>query len=152
MTDQIISQEGYEKLKNELEYLKTTKRREIADRIQAAKEMGDLSENAEYSEAKDAQAFNDGKIAELSQQLKNLIVVGGDGKKNEVGMGSKITVETGGKIKEYTIVSFNEVDPLLGKISNESPIGQAFLGKKKDATVIVFTPRGEIEYRIVDIQ
>src|SRR3989339_144609 len=119
MTDQIISQEGYEKLKNELEYLKTTKRREIA---------------------------------ELSQQLKNLIVVGGDGKKNEVGMGSKITVETGGKIKEYTIVSFNEVDPLLGKISNESPIGQAFLGKKKDATVIVSTPRGEIEYRIVDIQ
>jgi transcription elongation factor GreA len=153
MPDQIISQEGYEKLKNELEYLSTTKRREIADRIEKAKEFGDLSENAEYSEAKDAQAFNDGRISELTAMLKNLTVVENGIGNDEVSMGSTVIVKNGDGIeRKYTIVSFNEVDPLAGKISNESPIGIAFLHKKKGDKVKVNTPKGEVEYKILRIE
>ncbi len=151
MPDQIISQEGYDKLKKELEELTTIKRREIADRIQKAKDMGDLSENAEYSEAKDAQAFNEGRIAELNQMLKTLTVVEGNNGKGIIGMGSKVLAEVNGKEKEYEIVSFNEADPLEGKISNESPLGTAFLGKKKGEKVTVTTPKGEMEYTIKKI-
>lgn len=153
MTDQIISQEGYDKLKQELEELSTVKRREIANRIQKAKDMGDLSENAEYSEAKDAQAFNDGRIAELTQMLKNLTVVQNGSSDGKVSMGSQIAAETvDGKKREFTIVSFNEADPLEGKISNESPIGQAFLDKTKGDSVQVETPKGIVEYKIIDIK
>jgi len=151
MPDQIISQEGYDKLKKELEELTTIKRREIADRIQKAKDIGDLSENAEYSEAKDAQAFNEGRIAELNQMLKTLTVVEGNNGKGIIGMGSKVLAEVNGKEKEYEIVSFNEADPLEGKISNESPLGTAFLGKKKGEKVTVTTPKGEMEYTIKKI-
>lgn len=152
MSGQIISREGYEKLQKEYEHLTREKRREIADRIQKAKDMGDLSENAEYAEAKDAQAFNEGRIMELKQMLKNLTVVENGGSKSEVGMGSTIKVKSNGKEKEYTIVSFNEADPASGKISNESPIGQAFLGKKKGDKVTVQTPKGDTEYEIIDIK
>ena len=141
----------FDKLKDELEYLKTTKRREIADRIQKAKEMGDLSENAEYSEAKDAQAFNDGRIAELTQMLKNLTVVKNGGK-SVVGMGSVVTVKANDKERVYTIVSFNEADPINGKISNESPIGKAFIDRKKGDIVTVSTPKGSTEYEILKIE
>ncbi|MDD4332863.1 MAG: transcription elongation factor GreA [Patescibacteria group bacterium] len=152
MPDQIITKEGYEKLKNELEYLLNVKRKEIAERIETAKELGDLSENAEYHDAKDAQAFNDGRIGELTAILKNVTIVESEHSKNEVSMGSKITVENGNGKKEFTIVSFNEVDPAQGKISNESPLGLAFLGKKKGDKVKVNTPRGEVEYKIVKIE
>jgi transcription elongation factor GreA len=152
MTDQIISKEGYEKLEKEIEYLSTIRRKEIADRIQKAKDMGDLSENAEYLEAKDEQAYNEGRIAELKAMLKNLTVVENGGGKEEIGMGSKITVKVGDKEKVYTIVSFNEVDPLEGKISNESPLGKAFLGKKEGDKVKVETPKGEVEYEILRIE
>ena len=151
MPDQIITQEGYDKLKKELEYLKTVKRREISSRIQTAKDMGDLSENAEYAEAKDAQAFNEGRVAELSHSLKHLTIVKNGNSKESVGMGSKISVETSGIKKDLTIVSFNEADPLAGKISNESPLGKAFLDKKKGAKVSVKTPGGIKEYEILDI-
>jgi len=152
MPDQIISQEGYEKLKKEYDYLIGFKRMEIADRIQKAKDMGDLSENAEYSEAKDAQAFNDGRIAELYQMLKNLTVVKNGNGHDKVGMGSRVKVKTStGVEREYTIVSFNEADPAQGKISNESPIGMSFLNKKKGEKAIVNTPKGEIEYEILSI-
>ena len=151
MNEQIISQEGYDKLKEELDNLTTVKRREIAERIERAKELGDLSENAEYSEAKDAQALNEGKILELMAILKNVTVVetvaGGD----EVLMGSKVIVKSDKGEKEYVIVSFNEADPLLGKISNESPLGVAFLHKKKGDTVEVETPRGVVKYKIIKI-
>jgi transcription elongation factor GreA len=151
MTSQIISQEGYDKLQQELEYLTKVKRAEIADRIQKAKDMGDLSENAEYSEAKDAQAFNEGRILEIHALLKNIEVVANQDKKH-VGMGSKITVKTQeGKTKEFTIVSFNEVDPLSGKISNESPLGHAFLNKGKGDKVSVDTPKGRMVYEITHI-
>lgn len=151
MPDQIISQEGYEKLKKELDYLTTVKRREIAERIKAAKELGDLSENAEYSDAKDGQAFNEGRIIELNNILKNLTIVESEYNKNEIAMGSKVTVKTNGEEKQYTIVSFNEADPQEGKISNESPLGVAFLEKKKGDIVKVNTPKGEMEYKIIKI-
>lgn len=152
MTDQIITPEGYDKLKQELELLVNVRRREIAERIEKAKELGDLSENAEYADAKEAQAFNEGRIQELNAMLKNLTVVSNGGGKDVVGMGSKVTVKTEGKSKTYTIVSFNEVDPALGKISNESPLGRAFLGKKKGDRVKVEAPKGLVEYEITKIE
>lgn len=151
MSEQIISPEGYQKLKKELEYLSTTKRKEIAERIEKAKELGDLSENAEYSEAKDAQALNEGRVLELTNTLKNVTVVDNKNGKNEVSMGSTITVKANGKERTYKIVSFNESDPLNGLISNESPIGLAFLGKKKGEEVTVQTPKGETKFKILKI-
>lgn len=153
MNEQIISQEGYDKIKNELNFLSTTKRREIADRIERAKELGDLSENAEYSEAKDAQALNEGRILELASILKNVTVVSNNGSKHEVVMGSKVTVRSSlGKEKTFVIVSFNEADPLEGKISNESPLGVAFLYHKKGDEVEVETPKGVVNYKILKIE
>ena len=157
MPDQIISQEGFNKLQEELDLLVNIKRREIADRIEKAKELGDLSENAEYHEAKDAQAFNDGRIIELQALLKNLTVVESDGHGNgqgKVAMGSKIIVKCikGGEEKQYCIVSFNEAAPGEGKISNESPLGMAFLGRKKGDEVEVITPKGEIKYKIIQVE
>ena len=151
MNDQIISQEGYDKLTDELTILTTVKRKEIAERIERAKELGDLSENAEYSEAKDAQALNEGRILELTNTIKNVTIVQHDGSRGAVVMGSKVKVESDGKEKEYTIVSFNEADPVNGKISNESPLGVAFLHKKKGDSVEVETPRGTVRYKIVKI-
>jgi len=152
MNEQIISQEGYDKLKDELTLLTTVKRKEIAERIERAKELGDLSENAEYSEAKDAQALNEGRILELTNTLKNVTVVQHEDSNESVVMGSKVTVKTGDKEKQYTIVSFNEADPLNGKISNESPIGVAFLNKKKGDSVEVETPKGIVKYKILQIE
>ncbi|MDI3496029.1 MAG: transcription elongation factor GreA [Patescibacteria group bacterium] len=153
MNEQIISQEGYDKIKNELNLLSTVKRREIAERIEKAKELGDLSENAEYSEAKDAQALNEGKILELANILKNVTVVSNNGSKNEVVMGSRVTVRSSlGKEKTFVIVSFNEADPLAGKISNESPLGVAFLYHKKGDEVEVETPKGVVNYKILKIE
>ncbi|MFH0892290.1 MAG: transcription elongation factor GreA [Candidatus Falkowbacteria bacterium] len=152
MSDQIISQEGYDKLRQELDNLINVKRREIAERIQKAKDMGDLSENAEYSEAKDAQAFNEGRIAELSQVIKNLTIVENDHNKENIGMGSRVTLRQGNKEINYTIVSFNEADPLEGKISNESPLGKELIDRKKGDRVRVITPRGEMEYEILKIE
>ena len=152
MPDQIISQEGYDKLKKELADRLNVKRLEIASRIEAAKELGDLSENAEYAEAKNEQAFNDGRITELTTLLKNVTVVRNNHDKNKISMGSRVLAEVEGQTKEFTIVSFNEANPVEGKISNESPIGVAFLGKKKGDTIAVNTPRGQVVYKIIDIK
>jgi len=150
MPEQIISQEGFDKLKEEYDFLINIKRKEIAERIERAKELGDLSENAEYHEAKDAQAINDGRIIELQTLLKNLTVVENDGQGNGSGktaMGSRITVKNlkSGEEKDFCIVSFNEAAPAEGKISNESPLGTAFLGRKKGDEVVVVTPKGEMK-------
>lgn len=152
MNEQIISREGYEKLREELNFLTTVRRKEVAERIERAKELGDLSENAEYSEAKDAQALNEGKILELMNTIKNVTVVdrmaGGD----EVSMGSKLTVKSDNGEREFTIVSFNEADPMSGRISNESPLGVAFLHKRAGDIVEVETPRGVVKYKIMKIE
>lgn len=153
MDNKIITQEGYDKLRDELDNLTKVKRKEIAERIERAKELGDLSENAEYSEAKDAQALNEGRILEIMDIIKNVEVFSDSSKeKGKVGIGSTVKVSFKGKEKEYTIVSFNEADPLEGKISNESPLGTAFLGRKKGEVFTVTTPRGEVEYKIIDIK
>jgi len=152
MNEQIISPEGYNKLKEELELLSVVRRKEIAERIERAKELGDLSENAEYSEAKDAQALNEGRILELTNTLKNVTIVENTGSHDAVVMGAKVTVKSDNKEKQYTIVSFNEADPLAGKISNESPLGVAFLNKKKGDQVEVETPRGLVKYKIIAIE
>ena len=152
MNEQIISQEGYDKLKDEMDFLATVRRKEIAERIERAKELGDLSENAEYSEAKDAQALNEGRILELANTLKNVVVVDSGSSKEEVSMGSKVTVKSDSGEKQYTIVSFNEADPLNGKISNESPLGVAFLHHHKGDQVEVETPRGIVKYKITKIE
>ncbi len=151
MTEQIISQEGYEKLKKELDHLTKVKRLEIAQRIERAKELGDLSENAEYAEAKEEQAFNEGRVIEIASILKNVTIVG-QTNGHEIGMGSTIMVKSNGVEKTYTIVSFNEADPGSGKISNESPLGLAFLGRKKGDKVNINTPRGIVEYQILKIE
>ena len=152
MNEQIISQEGYDKLQDELNLLSIVRRKEIAERIERAKELGDLSENAEYSEAKDAQALNEGRILELTNTLKNVTVVQRDDSSEKVVMGSKVTVKIGDKEKQYTIVSFNEADPLAGKISNESPLGVAFLHKLKGASGEIETPKGMVKYKILKIE
>jgi transcription elongation factor GreA len=152
MSDQIISQEGYDKLKKELDDRTNTKRLEIASRIESAKELGDLSENAEYAEAKDEQAFNDGRVCELLALLKNVTVVQSSGAKDKVSMGSRVTATAEGKTKEFTVVSFNEANPAEGKISNESPLGVAFLNRKKGDKITVNTPRGPVVYEILEIK
>jgi len=152
MNEQIISQEGYDKLKDEMTFLATVRRKEIAERIERAKELGDLSENAEYSEAKDAQALNEGRILELANTLKNVTVVDSGSSNEEVSMGSKVTVKSDNGEKQYTIVSFNEADPVNGKISNESPLGVAFIHHHKGEQVEVETPKGVMKYKILKIE
>ena len=151
MPEQIITQEGYNKLKEEHDLLSTVRRKEIAERIERAKELGDLSENAEYSEAKDAQALNEGRIIELSATLKNVTIVDKVSDGEHIVMGSTVIAKIDGKDKEYTIVSFNEADPLNGLISNESPLGVAFIGRRKGESVEVETPRGVMHYKIVKV-
>jgi len=149
--NQVITQEGLEKLKKELDYLKNTRRHEIAERIERAKELGDLSENAEYSESKEEQAFNEGRIMEIEGLLKKLTVVAKGGSDGKIDLGSTVTVQVNGKEKEYTIVSFNEADPENNMISNESPLGQALMGKKAGDEVNVATPNGENKYKILKV-
>lgn len=145
-----ISAKGLEKLKAELHELKTVKRRKAADRIEVAKEMGDLSENAEYHDAKDAAAFIDGRVMELDDIIPKAVIIQA-GKTDRVSIGSKVTVTFKDKEKVFTIVGSQEADPLQGLISNVSPIGQALLGKKVDDVAEVEVPAGKIVYKIKSI-
>jgi len=153
MTKQFITVEGLEKLKKELNYLKITKRQEIAKRIQAAKELGDLSENVEYSEAKEQQALNEAKIAKMEETLKNAETIDDRHfRSNVVQIGSTIKVKNGKTERVFTIVGSNEADPLEGKISNESPLAMSFLGHKAEDSIEVETPRGKVEYKIIEVK
>ena len=150
---QYVSAEGLKKLEQELHELKTVTRREIAGRIEAAKALGDLSENAEYHEAKDALAFVEGRIMEIEQILKNVSVIE-EGVKSTgiVRVGSSVEVMVNDKKKMFSIVGSNEADPVNGKISNESPIGSALLGTKVGDEVEVTTPNGVNLYKILSIK
>jgi len=146
---QYMSVAGLERLKQELQELKTVKRRELADRIEAAKALGDLSENAEYHEAKDALGFVEGRIHEIQNILKNVAVIEEEtGAVGIIRIGSTVIIEVNGKEKTYSIVGSNEANPLQGLISNESPIGSALLGKKENDTAEVEAPAGRIIYKI----
>lgn len=151
MLDQYISPEFLTKLNAELKDLKTVKRRELANRIEAAKSLGDLSENAEYHEAKDALGFVEGRILEIEDLLKNAVVVEQEANATNVRVGTTATVSVNGKEKSFMIVGSNEADPLAGKISNESPIGRALLGSKVGDQVEVETPAGTTVYEVLRI-
>lgn len=152
-----ISQEDLDKLKKELRELKTVKRKEITERIEEAKSLGDLSENAEYLESREVQAFNEGKIRELEELIKNSVII--DEQKNKSGSGSSVQVgdtievknEKGEKII-YKIVGSNGADPAQNKISNESPLGRAFLSRIPGEEVEVLTPIGKMKYKILGIK
>ena len=150
----ILTQEGYDNLEKELEYLKTEKRGEIAERIKVALGFGDLSENSEYDEAKNAQAENEGKIAELENKLRYAKIIDEseiDTKTVQVGNIVKLYDEEFDEEVSYTIVGSTEVDLAQGRISNDSPIGAALMGKKKGTTVEVHTPAGIAKYKILSI-
>ena len=147
----IVTKEGLKKLQDELEDRKTRLRQEIAQAIKEAKEQGDLSENAEYSEAKHQQNENESRIAELEMQIKESVVAETNGGTSTVQVGSKVKVKTGSMDMQFSIVGSNEADPSKGKISNESPIGKAFLGHAKGDQVEVETPSGKMIYDIVEV-
>ena len=150
----LLTQEGYDNLEKELEYLKTTERYAIAERIKVALGFGDLSENSEYDEAKNAQAANETKIAELEEKIKYARVIDEseiDTEVVQVGNIVKVLDMEYNEEIEYTIVGSTEVDLAQNKISNESPIGQALLGQKKNKVVEVQAPVGVIKLKILSI-
>lgn len=147
-----LTKQGLAKIRDELEFLKNQKRRDIVQKIKEAKEQGDLSENAEYSEAKEEQAFVEGRILELEEMVKNSEVVAEDmGVKDEISVGTSFRAVSEGKEYAFTLVGPQEVDPKEGRISYESPIGMAFMGKKTGDIVEVEVPRGRVSYRIEEI-
>lgn len=150
----ILTAAGLQKLEEELEELKTVKRREVAARIKEAISYGDLSENSEYEEAKNEQAFIEGRIITLEKMLRNARVISdNEVDTGVVSVGSTVKVKDleFGDIMDYTIVGSAESDPLQNKISNESPVGIALLGKSKGSTVDVNVPAGTIRYEILEI-
>jgi len=150
-----LTEDGLQKVKEELEYLTTTRRPEVAKMISEAIKEGDLSENAGYDEAKTAQGFLEGRIRDLETILKRVqIIKEGESATNIVSMGRTVIVrEVGTDFDEtYTIVGSLEADPLNGRISNESPIGKALMGRKVGAKVVATTPGGEITFKIMRIE
>ena len=151
----ILTQDGLKRLEEELENLKSVKRREVAERIKIAIGYGDISENSEYEDAKNEQAFIEGRIITLEKLLRNARIINKDEiDVDTVSIGSKVVVEDleFGDTMEYSIVGTAESDPLQNKISNESPVGRAILGKKRGTVVDVNVPAGIIQYKIVDIK
>lgn len=144
----ILTKEGKEELEKRLEYLKFEKRKEITERIKVAREFGDLSENAEYDAAKNEQAMIEGEILEIENKLKYAVIIKDEGKNGIVSLGSKVDfaeADTPDDVSTYEIVGTTEADVEAGRISNESPIGNALLGRKKGDRVSVSTPSGVIE-------
>lgn len=137
----VLSPQGLKRLQEELGHLTGERRAEIAERIQQARDYGDLSENAEYHDAKEEQAFVEGRIAEIEHILKHATVVEGHAA-NEVGIGSRVTVAEGGADTLYQIVGATEADPASGKISIDSPLGTALLGKAAGDQILLETPGG----------
>ena len=156
MKEVILTPEGYQKLKDEIEHLSTDKRREVADRIRIAREFGDISENAEYDDAKNEQALLEHRIATLEERLRNArVITKKDVAKDVVSVGSHVKLRdvSAKETVEYHIVGSAEADPADHKLSNESPVGRAILGKKKGETVEVTTPRGKpLKYKILEIR
>ncbi|MCF7918041.1 transcription elongation factor GreA [Candidatus Gracilibacteria bacterium] len=150
----LVTKEGLRKLEEEQQYLITVRRKEVSERLAEAISYGDLSENSEYDEAKNEQAFLEQRIKELEEQIKSaeIITEGISDKKGVVQIGSTVKLRiAGGEDHEYTIVGSTEADPMMHKISNESPVGEAILGKKVKDKVKVKAPGGSFEYEILKI-
>ena len=151
----LVSEEGLQKLKDELHHLRGPKRKEISQRIKEARELGDISENSEYEDAKNEQAFIEGRIRELEEKLKHAEVIDEDNiDTTEVNVGTTVTLhdEEFDEKVEYKIVGQTESDPDEGKISNKSPIGKGLLGHSVGETVTIEVPAGEVEYKILGIR
>ena len=147
-----LTEEGLKKLEQELEHLRTTKRAEIAERLHQAMEDGELIENAEYEAAKNEQAFVEGRILTLETMLNNAVIIKGDGPLGQVHLGSTVTVqEEGGSPEKYQMVGAAEADPREGRISNESPLGKAMMGRKVGDEIKVNAPAGMLTFTIVEI-
>ena len=151
----VLTEEGLQKLVDELDDLKTIHRKEVNERIRQAKEFGDISENAEYEDAKQEQAFVEGRILRLEGMVRNARIIDeSDYTGDDVHLGSTVKVKElkSGVVSEFTIVGSTESDPLNSRLSNESPVGQALIGRKKGDTVDVTTPRGTVQYKIEAIK
>ncbi len=149
-----LTAEGLTTLEQELHHLETVRRREVGERIKEAKDFGDISENSEYDDAKNEQAWVESRIAEVKVILANATIISTPAKCDKVTLGSRVELEDAetGEIHLYQLVGSAEADPAHDKISNESPVGQAIIGAKKGATVSVATPSGrELEYRVRSI-
>jgi transcription elongation factor GreA len=151
----ILTPQGYEKLKAEIEYLSNDKRREVADRIRQAREFGDIAENAEYDDAKNEQALLEHRIAMLEERLTAArVITKKEITKDVVSVGSKVRLRdiSQNKTFEYHIVGSAEANPAENRLSNESPVGKAILGKKKGEVVVVAAPRGSFKFKILEIK
>ena len=155
MKEVILTAEGYKKLQKEIDYLSNDKRREVAERIRVAREFGDIAENAEYDDAKNEQAHLEARIALLEERLKAArVVTKKEIKSGEVSIGTKVRLKDmdANQTVEYSIVGSAEADPAANKLSNESPVGKAIMGRKKGEVVEVAAPRGSLKYKILDIK
>jgi transcription elongation factor GreA len=151
----LLTPEGYEKLKEEIEYLSNEKRREVAERIKTAREFGDITENSEYDDAKNEQAMLEHRILQLEERMKAARVIEkSDISTDAVTIGTKVRLRDlqANKTFEYFIVGSAEANPAEQKLSNESPVGKAIIGKKKGETVEVAAPRGAMKFKIMDIK
>ena len=147
-----LSREGLEELKNELDEMTNVRRAEVAARIHDAKEHGDLSENAEYEDAKNEQAFVEGRIQTLQALIKNATLIEENHSSDHVQIGSTVTVDGEDGEETFTIVGSTEARPSNGRISNESPVGRALLGRKKGDKVVVHAPAGDMTFAITNIK
>lgn len=152
MTSPYVTKDGFEKLQKELEDLKTSQLPRVIERIARAKELGDLSENAEYHDAKDEQGFLVGRINEIETLLRKASIIHEHGTKDYVSVGSTVILKCDGTQKEFTITGSNEADPVKGLISNESPLGKSFLGRKIGETFTVVIPKGQMQCEVLKIK
>ena len=147
-----LTREGFKRLDEELEHLRTVKRPQVSERIRMSKDMTDVVDNAEYDEAKSEQGFVEGRIAELERTLASAQIIGGGPKSEFVALGSHVEVtDDEGDTEKYQIVGSMEADPRRGLISNESPVGRALLGHKKGEEITVSVPAGDSKYKILSI-
>jgi transcription elongation factor GreA len=154
MQQEYLSPEKFQELKSELDTLKNTERKRVTEALEYAKSLGDLSENAEYHEARDNQAKVESRIAEIEAILKSAVVISEGGKSDVVRAGSKIIIQKKGSDSklDFVIVSSEESDIETGKVSYHSPIGAAVMGKKKDDAFTVRTPNGQVEYVLLSVK
>ncbi len=151
----LVTEEGLRKLQEELEYLVTEKRKEVVEKIKAARSYGDLSENSEYDAAKDEQAFVESRIAQLEKMIRNAKIIETDQSQTDVvSVGKTVVFQElpDGEREEYTIVGTTEADPLAGKISNDSPMAQGLIGRSQGEKVVIQTPGGDMEVKILEIR
>jgi transcription elongation factor GreA len=151
----ILTPEGYQRLKEEIEYLSSVKRDEVADRIRAARDFGDISENSEYDDAKNEQAMLEARIYALEEKIRSAIVIDAESITTEkVGVGTKVTLQDmkRGDIVQYAIVGSAEADPSAQKLSNESPVGRAIIGHKPGDKVVVLVPQGSRTFKVLAIE